>query len=337
MALALKPRRPRTPDNEVASSDASGLSQFVPDDVLPLKNPQTDLPRIAKDEKLLRRIDEAVQHIPTAHKLHLGDAREMTILEPHSVHLVVTSPPYWTLKEYRESAGQLGHIESYDQFLVELDKVWSHCFRALVPGGRLICVVGDVCLSRRKNGGRHTVVPLHASIQEHCRVIGYDNLSPIIWHKISNAVYEVENGSSFLGKPYEPNSVIKNDIEFILMERKPGGYRTPDVATRVLSVISAENHKKWFQQIWTGLTGASTRLHPAPYPVELAERLIRMFSFVGDTVLDPFLGTGSTTIAAAKTGRNSIGFEIDHHYFDLASKRISNDTSSLFGRATITF
>ena len=337
MALALKPRRPRTPDNEVASSDASGLSQFVPDDVLPLKNPQTDLPRIAKDEKLLRRIDEAVQHIPTAHKLHLGDAREMTILEPHSVHLVVTSPPYWTLKKYRESAGQLGHIESYDQFLVELDKVWSHCFRALVPGGRLICVVGDVCLSRRKNGGRHTVVPLHASIQEHCRVIGYDNLSPIIWHKISNAVYEVENGSSFLGKPYEPNSVIKNDIEFILMERKPGGYRTPDVATRVLSVISAENHKKWFQQIWTGLTGASTRLHPAPYPVELAERLIRMFSFVGDTVLDPFLGTGSTTIAAAKTGRNSIGFEIDHHYFDLASKRISNDTSSLFGRATITF
>jgi DNA modification methylase len=337
MALALKPRRPRTPDNEVASSDAPGLSQFVPDDVLPLKNPQTDLPRIAKDEKLLRRIDEAVQHIPTAHKLHLGDAREMTILEPHSVHLVVTSPPYWTLKEYRESAGQLGHIESYDQFLVELDKVWSHCFRALVPGGRLICVVGDVCLSRRKNGGRHTVVPLHASIQEHCRVIGYDNLSPIIWHKISNAVYEVENGSSFLGKPYEPNSVIKNDIEFILMERKPGGYRTPDVATRVLSVISAENHKKWFQQIWTGLTGASTRLHPAPYPVELAERLIRMFSFVGDTVLDPFLGTGSTTIAAAKTGRNSIGFEIDHHYFDLASKRISNDTSSLFGRATITF
>jgi DNA modification methylase len=180
-------------------------------------------------------------------------------------------------------------------------------------------------------------VPLHASIQEHCRAIGFDNLSPIIWHKISNAVYEVENGSSFLGKPYEPNSVIKNDIEFILMERKSGGYRAPDVATRVLCVISAENHKKWFQQIWTGLTGASTRQHPAPYPIELAERLIRMFSFVGDTVLDPFLGTGSTVVAAAKSGRNSIGYEIDPHYFDMASKRISNETSSLFGRATITF
>ena len=97
---------------------------------------------------------------------------------------------------------------------------------------------GDVCLSRRKNNGRHTVVPLHASIQEHCRRIGYDNLAPIIWHKIANAVYEVDNGGGgFLGKPYEPNAVIKNDIEFILMQRKPGGYRSPSIATRILSVI----------------------------------------------------------------------------------------------------
>jgi DNA modification methylase len=180
------------------------------------------------------------------------------------------------------------------------------------------------------------VVPLHASIQERCRRIGYDNLAPIIWHKIANAVYEVDNGGGgFLGKPYEPNAVIKNDIEFILMERKPGGYRAPDVAARVLSVISGENHKKWFQQIWSGLTGASTRLHPAPYPVELAERLVRMFSFVGDTVLDPFLGTGTTTVAAAKTGRNSIGFEVDEHYFEMAHKRIANEIGTLFSKATI--
>lgn len=210
---------------------------------------------------------------------------------------------------------------------------------ALLPrlsaGGRLICVVGDVCLSRKRNSGRHTVVPLHASIQEHCRNIGFDNLAPIIWHKIANAVYEVANGSSFLGKPYEPNSVIKNDVEFILMQRKPGGYRTPDVAARVLSVISDKNHKEWFQQIWSGITGASTRDHPAPYPVELAERLIRMFSFAGDTVLDPFLGTGTTTVAAAKSGRNSVGFEIDEYYFGMAHKRIANDTSTLFSRRTI--
>lgn len=330
MSLALEQN---APDQD--SNGAADLTEFVPKEVYPLHNPQTDIPRIAKNKMLVNLIEEAVRNVPTTHRLNHGDARMMTTLRPNSVHLVVTSPPYWTLKEYRNSAGQMGHIEDYDEFLSELDKVWAHCFRALVPGGRLICVVGDVCLSRRKNNGRHTVVPLHASIQEHCRKIGFDNLAPIIWHKIANAVYEVENGSSFLGKPYEPNSVIKNDIEFILMQRKPGGYRTPDVPTRVLSVISSENHKQWFQQIWSGLTGASTRHHPAPYPVELAERLIRMFSFVGDSVLDPFLGTGTTAVAAAAAGRNSIGFEIDRHYFDLAHKRITNETSHLFKRTTI--
>jgi len=324
---------PKAP--ELVKDPAYDLSEFVPKALLPLRNPQTDIPRLAKDEPLLRLIEEAVQRIPTRHELLLGDARSMDELAPESVHLVLTSPPYWTLKEYRPSSGQMGHIEDYEEFLGELDRVWRHCFRALVHGGRLVCVVGDVCLSRRKNNGRHTVVPLHASIQDHCRKIGYDNLAPIIWHKIANAAHEVENGSGFLGKPYEPNSVIKNDIEFILMQRKPGGYRTPDVATRVLSIISAENHKKWFQQIWEGVTGASTRYHPAPYPVELAERIVRMFSFVGDTVLDPFLGTGTTSIAAAKTGRNSIGFEVDEHYFDLAQKRVVNETSCLFKTTTV--
>ncbi len=322
--------------NQIADKSSLGeLAAFLPSGLPAIKNPQTDVPNIAKDERLVRLIHDAVQRVPTTHNLYLGDARSMSALEPESVHLVLTSPPYWTLKEYRDSEGQLGHVSNYETFLSELDRVWEHCFRALVPGGRLICVVGDVCLSRRKNGGRHTVVPLHASIQEHCRTIGFDNLAPIIWYKISNAVYEVENGSSFLGKPYEPNAVIKNDIEFILMERKPGGYRTPDVSTRILSVIGAEDHKKWFQQIWNGLTGASTRNHPAPYPLELADRLIRMFSFVGDTVLDPFMGTGTTTLAAAKSGRNSIGVEIDPHYFGYAENRIQTETSSLFGEATI--
>lgn len=311
------------------------LSAFVPTNLGNLSDPQSAIPRLAKDGASVRAIEHAVQSVPTSHRLFLADAREMTHLEPQSVHLVLTSPPYWTLKEYRDTAAQLGHIEDYDEFLQELDKVWRHCFRALVPGGRLICVVGDVCLSRRENGGRHTVVPLHASIQEHCRKLGFDNLAPIIWHKISNAVYEVENGSSFLGKPYEPNAVIKNDIEFILMERKPGGYRAPDISTKILSLISADNHKKWFQQIWTGVTGASTKHHPAPYPTELAERLVRMFSFVGDTILDPFLGTGTTTVAAAKWGRNSIGFEVDSHYFKLAQKRIAQETSSLFSNAHV--
>jgi DNA modification methylase len=334
MSLALR-KVDSPPDDGEVLLPAVDTAEYVPKEILPLANPQTDIPRIAKDARFVHLIEEAVQRIPTCHHLWLGDARRMESLKHESVHLVLTSPPYWTLKEYRGSPGQMGHIEDYEGFLSELDKVWTHCHRALVPGGRLVCVVGDVCLSRRKNAGRHTVVPLHASIQEHCRQIGFDNLAPIIWHKISNAVYEVENGSSFLGKPYEPNSVIKNDIEFILMERKPGGYRTPDTMTRVLSLISEENHGKWFQQIWTGLTGASTRHHPAPYPLELAQRLVRMFSFVGDTVLDPFLGTGTTTVAAAKSGRNSIGIEVDEHYFDLAHKRIANETASLFSQTTI--
>ncbi len=281
------------------------------------------------------RIEAAIREIPTEHDLRLGDARSFDV-EPNSVHLVLTSPPYWTLKEYRDSDGQLGHVEDYDEFLDQLDKVWQRCLQALVPGGRLICVVGDVCLSRRKNNGRHTVVPLHASIQERCRRIGYDNLAPIVWHKIANAVYEVEgNGAGFLGKPYEPNAVIKNDIEFILMERKPGGYRAPSVTTRVLSVIPEDQHREWFQQIWQGLTGASTKNHPAPYPIELAERLIRMFSFVGDTVLDPFMGTASTNIAASRWGRNSIGVEVDPDYFKSARRRLHDQTQGLFGSATI--
>ena len=300
----------------------SSAEAFVPKEFSHFDDPQTALPALAKDGSAMAIIAEALKRMPTSHHLIHGDARRMG-LQPESVHLVVTSPPYWTLKRYADVEGQLGHHEDYESFLTQLDLVWQQCYDALVPGGRLVCVVGDVCLSRRRNHGRHTVVPLHASIQEHCRQIGYDNLAPIIWHKIANAAYEAEgNGGSFLGKPYEPNAVIKNDIEFILMQRKPGGYRSPSVATRVLSLISETDHKVWFQQIWTGLTGASTRNHPAPYPIDLAERLIKMFSFAGDTVLDTFLGSGTTMLAAMQSGRNSIGYEIDPGYLRKTRRRI---------------
>lgn len=313
---------------------AVDLRDYLPKCIDKTDNHQKALPRIAKNQELSAQIEFAVQRVPTSHCLHQADSRSFE-LAPDSVHLVLTSPPYWTLKKYNRDKNQLGYVDNYEQFLLELDKVWTGCFEALVSGGRLICVVGDVCLSRRKNGGIHTVVPLHASIQEHCREIGYTNLAPIIWHKIANARYEVEGGSSFLGKPYEPNSVIKNDIEFILMQRKSGGYRRPTVEKRLMSVIPAESHAQWFQQIWTGLTGASTRHHPAPFPVQLAERLIRMFSFVGDTVFDPFMGTGSTNLAAAKWGRNSIGVEVDSMYFEAALSRMRNESANLFGTTQI--
>lgn len=311
------------------------LDELVPARMRKIDDVQKAIPRFAKDADLAREVEQALTQVPTAHHLHRADSRAFAPA-PESVHLVVTSPPYWTLKEYNHSDGQLGDVEEYDAFLDGLDDVWRHCFDALVPGGRLICVVGDVCLSRRQNKGRHTVVPLHASIQERCRRLGFDNLAPIIWHKIANARHEAEgNGSAFLGKPYEPNAVVKNDIEFVLMQRKPGGYRTPDLPTRLLSIIFEQNYQAWFQQIWTGLTGASTRHHPAPYPVELAARLIRMFSFVGDTVYDPFSGTGTTTLAAAQCARNSLGTEIDPDYLAYARKRLASKVGGLFSTAEV--
>ena len=300
-----------------AAEETFDPARWVPAEVGKITNHQTDLPRIARDSRATAAIEARLAEIPTLHDLYRSDARQLEFLQDASVHLIVTSPPYWTLKEYRDHDSQLGHVTDYETFLKELDRVWRECFRVLVPGGRLVCVVGDVCLSRRKNNGEHTVVPLHSSIQEHCRAIGFRNLAPIIWYKIANAAYEAEgNGGGFLGKPYEPNAVVKNDVEFILMLRKAGGYRSPDLPTRILSVIPAARHKEWFQQVWSGVTGASTRVHPAPYPLELAERLVRMFSFVGDTVLDPFSGTATTSAACAKWGRNSVAVEVDEHYFD---------------------
>ncbi|NLB65959.1 MAG: site-specific DNA-methyltransferase [Lentisphaerae bacterium] len=271
----------------------------------------------------------------TTHRLISGDARELAFLDDSSVHLVVTSPPYWNLKRYNDHPDQLGHIQDYEAFLVELEKVWQHVYRVLVPGGRLVCVVGDVCVSRREYG-RHLVFPLHADISVSCRKIGFDNLNPIIWYKIANASYEVEGGSKFLGKPYEPNAIIKNDIEFILMQRKPGGYRQPTEAQRDASRIDKESFNRWFQQIWS-ITGASTKKHPAPYPLRLANRLVRMFSFVGDTVLDPFCGTGTTMVAALRSGRNSIGVEIDPDYYRMAAKYLKAETEDLFSTAKLRF
>lgn len=269
--------------------------------------------------------------VATSHKLHLGDARNLNWIPDGSVHLVVTSPPYWTLKKYHDHPEQLGAVEDYESFMDELDKVWRHCYRVLVPGGRIVCVVGDVCLARRRNNGRHMVVPLHADIIVRCRRIGLDYLTPILWHKIASASYEVENGSSFLGKPYEPNAIIKNDLEYLLMLRKPGGYRKPTERQRLLSKLSKEEHAKWFRSFWSDIPGASTRDHPAPFPVELAYRLIRMFSFVGDTVLDSFAGTCSTAMAAIKATRNSIANELDPEYFRLGVERMKSEAYSVAG------
>ena len=273
--------------------------------------------------------------VKTVHRLVNGDARDLSFLPDESVHLVVTSPPYWNLKRYNENPSQLGHMDDYEAFLEELKKVWLHVYRVLVPGGRLVCVVGDVCVARRRFG-RHLVFPLHSDICVLCRKIGFDNLNPIVWHKIANASYEVQNGSKFLGKPYEPNAIIKNDMEFILMQRKPGGYRTPSLQQRRESRIPKVEFEKWFQQIWN-IPGASTKSHPAPFPLELADRLVRMFSFTGDTVLDPFSGTGTTMVAAIKSARNSVGVDIDAEYCRMAARYLKAESANLFVEAELFF
>ena len=304
--------------------EAEGQRSSPANGIAPIEN-TSELQQLLAENVRLRTEQWPAPYNRTNHKLHLGDAREFSWITDSSVHLIVTSPPYWNLKGYNEHTGQLGHIADYELFLSELDRVWRECARVLVPGGRICCVVGDVCIPRRKNKGRHWVAPLHSDIQVRARSFGLDNLAPIIWYKIANGAMEtVGNGSGYYGKPYQPNGVIKNDIEYILFLRKGGEYRKPGHLQKALSMLTKEEQRTWFQQIWTDIRGASTRAgHPAPFPVEVASRLIRMFSFAGDIVLDPFLGTGSTTIAAIREGRNSIGNEIDQEYFNLAIKNVN--------------
>jgi len=310
----------------------------APDSLLEVTNPPETAFRLPRDDNTseglkafqtanahFRRVQWPPPFDATTHRLRLGDARDLSRIPDASVHLVVTSPPYWTLKQYaKNNNGQLGDIADYEAFLAELDRVWRECKRVLVGGGRICCVVGDICVSR-KRGGRHHVMPLHSDIQVRTRALGLDCLTPILWHKIANGVTEAEgNGAGFYGKPYQPGSIIKNDAEHILFMRKGGAYRSVDPLKRALSMLTKEEMQAWLRSVWTDIRGASTRDgHPAPYPVELAERLIKLFSFAGDTVLDPFMGTGSTASAALATGRNSIGIEIEPSYLGISRERLT--------------
>jgi modification methylase len=257
----------------------------------------------------------------TSHRIVLGDARAMHAVADESVHLVVTSPPYFDLVTYRDHDAQLGHLHDYETFLGQLRKVWMECMRVLIPGGRLIIVVGDVCRSRRRYG-KHEVIPLHADIQIQCRQLGFDGLATIFWHKIANATTEVGGAGATLGKPYEPNGVVKNDVEFVLRFKKDGPYRKPTPMQRAGSLMPPAEYDAAMRQVWTDIPGASRlKGHPAPYPVRLASRLIRMSSYVEDVVLDPFLGTGATTMAAIETKRSSIGLEIVEDYWKAGRDR----------------
>lgn len=288
-------------------------------------------PSVAAKLEIHRRV--MADHVfPVSHRVVLGDARRLVGVGDESVHVVVTSPPYFDLVEYDDQDGQLGHLHDYAYFLDELDKVWAECMRVLIPGGKLCIVVGDVCRSRRKFG-KHEIIPLHADISVRCRALGFEGLSTIFWYKIANATTEVGGAGAMLGKPYEPNGVVKNDVEFVLRLKKPGPYRKPTPLQRAASLLPPDEYDAAMRQVWADISGASRqRGHPAPFPAALAARLIRMSSYVEDMVLDPFVGTGSTIEAAATTHRSSIGFEIAERYWLDAQRRFGR---TLWGQQVV--
>lgn len=286
---------------------------------------------LLKANKMLRGRRWPAPYDRTRHEMIVGDAHDLSSVASESVHLVVTSPPYFNLKPYASDGGgrQLGRIDDYAAFLDELDRVWRECARVLVAGGRICCVIGDILIPRRADG-RHRVLPLPSDIQVRSRNHGLDNLTPILWFKIGNRTNEAGGGSSgYFGKPYQPGAIIKNDHEHIVMLRKPGGYRTTPMVQKALSMLQRDEMDAWMRPVWSDIRGASLRDgHPAPFPSELAERLIRMFSFAGDTILDPFAGSGSTAVAAIRTGRSSISVEIEEEYLNSATRRAAREAAS---------
>lgn len=265
---------------------------------------------------------EQLQVGPTVHRIILGDCRRMPEIADQSAHLIVTSPPYANLKQYAPgNPDQLGDVVDYEEFLDELDRVWSECFRMLVPGGRVCCVVGDVNIARSK-GGRHHVLPLASDIRVRARRLGFDNLQGIIWYKVANIKLEASRSSRYLGKPNLPNGIVKNDIEHIVFLRKPG-YRSPSGDMEEQSFIPTDEYARLYRSIWDDIRGASLKDHPAPFPLEIAARLIRMFSFVGDVVVDPFGGTGTTALAALQARRSSFTYEVESSYIPLIKERLS--------------
>jgi site-specific DNA-methyltransferase (adenine-specific) len=311
-----------------------GVSHNWPEPELPplpvTDNERGGLEALLKANKILRGRRWPAPYDRTRHEMILGDARNLAVIPNESVHLVVTSPPYFNLKPYASDAGgrQLGRIHDYEAFLGELDRVWQECARVLVPGGRICCVIGDILIPRRADG-RHRVLPLPADIQSRSRKIGLDNLTPIMWFKIGNRSVEARRKSSiYLGKPYQPGAIIKSDHEHIVMMRKPGGYRTTPMVQKALSMLQRDEMDAWMRPVWLDIRGASLRDgHPAPFPPELAERLIKTFSFAGDRILDPFAGSGSTAIAAIRAGRNSISVEIEEDYLNKATRRAEREAA----------
>lgn len=246
-----------------------------------------------------------------------GDSRYMIELRNESIDLVVTSPPYWHIKDYGVQ-GQIGHGQSLHEYLVDLYKVWKECFRVLKPGRRLCINIGDQFASAVVYGS-YKVIPLHAEIIAQCEDIGFDYMGSIIWQK--KTTMNTSGGANVMGSyPYPPNGMIELDYEFIMIFKKPGKGEKVEKEVKERSKLSKDEWKEYFSGHWQ-FAGARQVGHEAMFPEELPKRLIRMFTFSGETVLDPFLGSGTTAVAALLLGRKAIGYEIQKDFLPMIREK----------------
>lgn len=251
----------------------------------------------------------------TTHTLITGDSRNLALLPDQSVHLIVTSPPYWQLKDYGTDE-QIGFHDSYEKYINNLNKVWCECNRVLHDGCRMCINIGDQ-FARSVYYGRYKVIPIRTEIIRCCEALGMDYMGAVIWQK--KTTMNTTGGGAVMGSyPYPRNGILKIDYEFILIFKKQGKAPTPTAEQKKLSEMSREDWNTYFASHWT-FGGAKQDGHIATFPEELPHRLIRMFTFVGETVFDPFMGSGTTALAARNLCRNSTGYEINpdfKQYYD---------------------
>ena len=258
----------------------------------------------------------------THHTIVNGDCRRMDELGDGSVHLIVTSPPYWQLKDYG-AQGQIGFNDSYEQYINNLNLVWKECYRVLHGGCRLCVNIGDQ-FARAVYYGRYKVIPIHSEIIRFCETLGFDFMGQIIWQKTTTT--NTTGGASVMGSfPYPRNGVVKLDFEYILLFKKRGIAPKPSREQKELSGMTNEEWNTYFSGHWH-FGGARQDGHLAMFPDELPKRLIKMFSFPGEIVLDPFLGSGTTAAVARALGRNSVGYEINREFIPLIKNRLGGDT-----------
>jgi len=254
----------------------------------------------------------------TWHKVIIGDSRHMDEVKDNAVHLVITSPPYWQLKDYGPK-NQIGYNDTYQDYIDNLNKVWKECHRILHPGCRLCINIGDQ-FARAVIYGRYKVIPIRTEITRYCESIGFDYMGAIIWQKVTTC--KTTGGATVMGSfPYPRGGIIKIDYEFILIFKKLGKDIKPSKEIKEKSKLTNEEWNEYFNGHWN-FPGEKQSGHIAIFPLELPRRLIRMFSFYGDTVLDPFLGSGTTSRAALELGRNSIGYEINNEFLSTIKSKI---------------